>query len=270
MATRRINFVWCGNIRPAAYVAWQTLRRDGVPYGILLHGSDLLQLRARFRKSPLKRATARRLLGQARHLAANSAWTAALAREVLAELGLPDRGQVVVVPLGTDPARFRPDIVTDEVAARYHIAPGRALLTVARLVPHKGIDVAIAALARLKPRYPDLAYLVVGRGPDRERLGELAARAGVAKAIQFLDGVPDNDLPALYARADLYLGLSREEGLEVEGFGIAIADAAGAGVAVVAGASGGTAEAVSDGETGLRVAARDPEAVRKALGRWAR
>ncbi len=266
VAEREAGFVWCGNVRPAAYVAWWLQRRDNVPYGIILHGGDLLRLRDRYRASVVKRAVARRLLGDARWLVANSEWTATLAREVLAELGAGDTARVRVVPLGSDPARFRPDAERGAVQARYGIIPDRRrLLTVARLVPHKGIDTAIAALGRLAVAYPDLEYLVAGDGPDRDRLGRLATAAGVADRVRWLGAVPNDDLPGLHALSDLYLGLSREDGLEAEGFGIALADAAAAGIPVIAGRSGGTAEAVRDGETGIRVDPADPVAVAEAV-----
>lgn len=266
VARYSVGFVWCGNLRPAGYVAARTRQRDGIPYGVLLHGGDLLQLRAKFTRSPIKRRSARALLGNAAVLVANSEWTARLAAEVLGTLDLDPADRIRVVPLGSDPAVFRPGLDSAAVLARYRIRPSRArLLTVARLVPHKGIDVAIAALADLRDRVPGLTYLVVGRGPDRARLEGLAASRNLGGLVQFLDRVPDEDLPALYSLADLYLGLSREEGLDVEGFGIALTDAAASGVPVIGGRSGGTGAAVLDGETGLLVDAADPGPVVAAV-----
>ena len=262
----RVDFVWCGNLRPAGYVAARTRQRDGIPYGVLLHGGDLLRLRAKFARSPLKRRSARALLGGAAMLVGNSPWTADLIGDVLKVLNLDPADRVRVVPLGSDPTAFRPGLDPASVISRYQIQPSRArLLTVARLVPHKGIDVAIAAVAALRDRVPGLTYLVVGRGPDRARLDGLVASLGLGTVVQFLDRVPDDDLPAIYAGADLYLGLSREEGLEAEGFGIALTDAAASGVAVIAGRSGGTAAAVLDRETGLLVDPQDAVAVASAV-----
>ncbi len=266
VAAHAVQFVWCGNLRPAGYVAARTRQRDGIPYGVLLHGGDLLQLRAKFAGSALKRHSARALLANAAVLVANSGWTADLAGHILAALGIDPADRVRVVPLGSDPAVFRPGLTTETVMARYQIRPGRVrLLTVARLVPHKGIDVGIAAVAALRERIPGLTYLVVGRGPDRPRLEALAQSLGVGSLVQFADGVSDADLPAVYGTADLYLGLSRAEGLDVEGFGIALADAAASGLAVVAGRSGGTGSAVLDGETGALVNGSDPVAVAAAV-----
>jgi phosphatidylinositol alpha-1,6-mannosyltransferase len=79
--------------------------------------------------------------------------------------------------------------------------------------------------------------------------------------VTFLGRVPNEDLPRLYGCADVYAMLCRNRwaGLEQEGFGIVFVEAAACGVAQVAGDSGGAAEAVADGETGIVV--HNPEDV---------
>ena len=86
--------------------------------------------------------------------------------------------------------------------------------------------------------------------------------------MHFLGRVADADLPALYGCADVFTMLCRNRwaGLEQEGFGIVFVEAAAAGVPQVAGDSGGGAEAVADGETGVVVRhPDDPLAVAAAL-----
>jgi phosphatidyl-myo-inositol dimannoside synthase len=86
--------------------------------------------------------------------------------------------------------------------------------------------------------------------------------------VRFLGRVPDDDLPALYGCGDVFAMLCRNRwaGLEQEGFGIVFVEAAAAGVPQVAGESGGAAEAVADGESGLVVRSPgDPRAVAGAL-----
>ncbi len=257
-AQHQAQFIWCGNLRPAGYVAARSRARDGIPYGVLLHGGDLLRIQDKFDHSLLRRRSARALLGNAAALVANSRWTGDLASRVLSALDLDPADRIRVVPLGSDPVAFHPGIDTAAVMARYRIRPSRArMLTVARLVPHKGIDVAIPVVGGLRDQFPDLSYLVVGRGPDRPRLEGLVDSLGLGDVVQFLDAVPDADLPAIYGLADLYLGLSRPAGLEVEGFGIALTDASASGLPVVAGRGGGTDAAVVDGETGVLVDGED-------------
>jgi phosphatidylinositol alpha-1,6-mannosyltransferase len=262
------EFIWCGNIKPAAYPAKWTMERTGVPFGILLHGGDLLILQHQIHQSAIKRQTAAALLSSAAVLVANSDWTRERCLTVLSELELdvaPDR--VRVVPLGADQAFFRPGIDTREVRERYELEDGRWLLSVARLTRHKGIDTALQALARLRDRHPDLRYAVVGTGEEHEALEAEARELGVADRVRFLTDVPDRDLPALYNIAEIYLGVSRLMEQRVEGFGISLAEASACGIPVIAGRSGGIPAAVRDGETGLLVDAERVDAVADAVGR---
>jgi phosphatidylinositol alpha-1,6-mannosyltransferase len=121
-----------------------------------------------------------------------------------------------------------------------------------RLVPRKGFDVLIDAVGGV----PDAQLAIAGAGRDRARLERRAARAGLGDRVRFLGRVPDDDsYPRLFAAADVFSMPCRERwaGLEAEGFGIVFLEAAAAGVPVVAGRSGGSHEAVVDGETGMVV-----------------
>ncbi|HKT59758.1 MAG TPA: glycosyltransferase family 4 protein [Gemmatimonadales bacterium] len=260
------EFIWCGNIKPAAYPAKWTMERTGVPYGILLHGGDLLILQHQIHQSAVKRTAAAALLSSAAVLVANSEWTRDRCLTVLSELEIDvPADRVRVVPLGADPAFFRPGIDTRDVRARYGLEDGRWLVSVARLTRHKGIDTALKALARLRRHYPDLRYAVVGSGEEREALEMEARELGVADRVRFLTDVPDRDLPALYNCAEIYLGVSRLMEQRVEGFGISLAEASACGIPVIAGRSGGIPAAVRDGETGLLVDADGADAVVEAV-----
>jgi phosphatidylinositol alpha-1,6-mannosyltransferase len=262
------EFVWCGQMRPAAYPAKWLCERLGIPYGILVHGGDLLSLQHRVHQSRVKRGTARSLLGSASVIVANSRWTGELCQAILGELELDARpGFVRVVSLGTDPAQFRPGVSTEPVRARYGLdGDGRWIMTVARLVPHKGVDVTLHALAGLATEHPTLRYAVVGQGNHLPALQALATDLGLRDRVRFLTDVSDPDLPALYNVADLYVGVSRQAGVDVEGFGISLLEASASGLAVVAGRSGGMPDAVTDGETGVLVDSENPRAVATAIG----
>jgi phosphatidylinositol alpha-1,6-mannosyltransferase len=248
------EFIWCGNLKPAAYPARWTRLRTGVPYGVFLHGGDLLILRRQARRSPVKSRVARALLGNAAALVANSGWTARLALDVLEELKLDSHGALIrTVPLGADPVAFRPGLDTAQVRQRYGLDQRRWLLTVARLTRHKGLDTGLRLLHRLAGQYPDLGYAVVGSGDYLESLQQLSRSLGLVDRVRFLTQVPDSDLPALYNCAEIYLGLSRQMDERVEGFGISLVEASACAIPVVAGNSGGVSEAVQGGATGLLV-----------------
>ncbi len=266
------RFAWCDTIRPAGYAAHWAYRRTRLPYGILVVGNDLLTLQARIAGSRFKRRLVRSLLGDAAVFVAISQWTAERCRLLLRELDLESAARRVrVVPLGTDPVRWRADPAAGaEFRRRRGLPDGRWLVTVARLVEYKGIDTGIRLIARLRNDHPDLHYAIIGRGPQEAALRALATKLGVADRVHLLTDVADAQLPAAYSIGEIYLGLTRETLLDVEGFGISFAEAAACGLPVIAARSGGIPDAVADGETGVMVDPHDlagiEASVRNLLG----
>lgn len=268
--TRTLNaeFIWCGTLKPSAYPAKWVRERLGTPFGVIAHGSDFLTLRHETHRSAIKRRVAKGLLDAASVIVANSNWTRDLCLSVLGELGVSladDR--VRVVPLGTDPEFFRAGIDTRAVAKKYELEKGRWLLTVAPLAASKGIDTVLHALAATNGEFADLRYAVVGAGTELAPLKALAKKLGLTQRVRFLTDVPDADLPALYNLATAYVGLSRQTGLDVEGFGISFAEAAACGLPVIGARSGGIPDVVADGQTGLLVNAEKPDEVVAAIGK---
>ncbi|MFE3175195.1 glycosyltransferase [Amycolatopsis sp. NPDC059090] len=168
----------------------------------------------------------------------------------LARQGVP-RQRISVVPCGVDLDRFG---TGGPVASR--TAPKR-LVSMGRLVPRKGFDLAIAAL----PRVPDTELVIAGgppsealsRHPEAQRLRRLAERLGVADRVQLAGQVSRAEMPALLRSADAVLCTPW-----YESFGIVPLEAMACGVPVVAAAVGGLADTVVDGITGRLVPPRDP------------
>jgi len=185
--------------------------------------------------------------------------------ELLHDRGVPS-SRVHVVPNGTDPKRFRPQDGTP-LRERLGLSDQPLLLTVGRLVPRKGIDTVLRALPSIAERCPDVAYVVVGTGPDRSRLQGLADHLGVQDRVRFVGDVDHDRLPLYYSAADLFVMPAREDPPDVEGFGLVFLEANACGTPVIGARSGGIPDAIHDGETGLLVPPNAPEAFADAAVR---
>src|SRR2546426_9107935 len=185
----RPGFVWCAELKPAGYPARWLRARYRLPYGVLVHGTELLLLQAKMRRSRFKWWTARQLLGGAAVVVANSGWTGDLARAALGALDRP-AAPVRVVPLGTTPQRFRPGLDARAVREKYGLDGGPWLLTVSRLDWHKGIDTVIRALPAVRAAVPGGRYAVAGVGTGRAHFERLVGACGMGGAGGFLGFVP--------------------------------------------------------------------------------
>ncbi|MFL5516236.1 MAG: glycosyltransferase family 4 protein, partial [Gemmatimonadales bacterium] len=181
-------------------------------------------------------------------------------RAVLEETGAAD-DRVVVVHNGVNPAIFKPTSVSPADEARFRPRGERLLLTVTRLYPYKGVDRMLEALPAIAQAAPDVRYLVVGEGPDLERLQRLAAGLGLQNRVSFLGRRTVAEIVSLYNLADLFVLLTREEPPDVEGFGLVFLEAAACGLPSLGGRSGGIPEAIEDGRTGWLVDPRDPRTI---------
>lgn len=259
------DVIHAGNIRASGYAAWWAARRAHIPYLLYVNGGDLLREKRKAGRLT-GRLGARQIFSSASGIVATSRWVAELSAEVMDVVGVRKPPQIRAFDLGTDPAWFYPRPDSGDLRARWNVGEAPLIITVARLVTHKGQDVGIRALARLRPLFPDLRYVLVGEGPDESRLRELAASLGVADRVVFAGVLWDAELPDAYSTAAIYLGASRvEQEIDVEGFGISFIEAAACGLPSVAGDSGGIRSAVRDGETGLLVPPSDVGAIAGAL-----
>jgi len=170
------------------------------------------------------------------------------------------------VPNGIDLGLFHPQDPKSELVSQYGLAGSQVIVTVARLVPRKGIDQVIRALPWLTKALPRLRYLVVGDGAQRGMLEALARDCGVADRVVFVGEVPLAEVPAHLALGEVFVMPNRRmpDG-EDEGFGLVFLEANAVGLPVLGGRAGGVPEVVRDGETGLLVNGEDVAAVTSAL-----
>jgi len=215
-----------------------------VPFSIKARGSDIHLWGARPR-------IAEQVVEAGRSADGLLAVSAAL-RDDMAAIGLP-RERIRVHHTGIDLDRFLPG---DRDAARRALGvAGPLLVSAGWLIPRKGQAFAIGALARL----PDATLLIVGDGPDRTALEQLARRIGVADRVRFLGSVAHEELPALLAAADVVV-----QPTEAEGLANVWVEAVACGTPVVTTDVGGARDVVDRPEAG-RLVPRDSAAIAAAI-----
>ncbi len=214
-----------------------------IPLALTYHGSEPERVRS---FALVARATARLVITPSRSTA-----------DHLAEAGVP-RERLRVIGLGVRDLPPGDEARTAELR-RSLLGAGAARLVVSivRLTHQKGIDILIETVRRTKAERPDIRFVVVGDGPQREEARRWAQDAEVADTIAF---VGESRNVADYLRAaDLFLLSSRWEALP-----ITIVEAFRAGAPVIATDCGGVAEIVDDG-VGRVVPVHDPQALATAV-----
>jgi glycosyltransferase involved in cell wall biosynthesis len=179
------------------------------------------------------------------------------------EVGVP-RSKIVVIPNGVDLARAGGLSGKHEARAALGLPIDGALVgTVARLDPVKRLDVLLQALALVATEGrpdADVSAVLVGYGPEEERLKALAHELGLDRRIRFVG--PQRDVWPWLAALDVFVLSS-----DWEGMSNALLEAMAARLPVVATATGGTPDVVVNGKTGFLVPPRDPAALARALKR---
>ena len=283
-----------GELADGLLADWRTNRPDVVHSHFWMSGVAALDAAARLASSPVGAASAPPVLHtfhalgsvKRRHLGAEDTSPAerthlepgvgrradaviATCSDEAAELvraGV-DAARITVIPCGVDIGHFTPR--ADDAAGDDH-APMRVMV-VGRLVPRKGVDLAITALGILADRgHRDVELVIVG-GPgdaasatedaEARRLMDAARAAGVADRVRLHGRVSQADMPAVMRTADVVVCAPW-----YEPFGIVPLEAMASGVPVVASAVGGLTDSVVDGVTGILVPPRDPAAIADALG----
>jgi len=221
----------------------------GPPLIVTSHGSDVRLLE----QSAWLRGVAR---GVARRAAR---WTAAsrfLARDIERQLGLAS-GAVAVTPMPVDVTLF------EQGAGTARAVPPRVLYA-GNLVPSKGVDVLLAAIAILRDQGVSCTLRILGEGPARADLEARITSLRLTDRVTLDRFVPQPAMPAEYGAATVTVLPTRGR---AEGLGLTLVEALLAGSAVVGTPAGGIPEVIEHDVTGLLVPDGDAAGLARALAR---
>jgi glycosyltransferase involved in cell wall biosynthesis len=245
---RRFDAIDAHYVYPDGVAATWLGRRFGLPVVMTARGTDV-NLIPRFRRP-------RRLIETAiRDCAAMIAVSAAL-KQVLVDLGAPE-DKVTVLRNGVETELFRP--AADREALRRNLGvSGNVLISVGGLIERKGHHRTIEAMRAL----PGYSLLIIGEGPEHERLAGLITQYGLGDRVRLLGARPHASLPGLYAAADASVLASSREG-----WANVLLESMACGTPVVAANIWGNPEVVRAPEAGVIYEPNTPEGIAEGVRR---
>ncbi len=244
---QRPSHVFCGHVKLAPLTrllcGWL-----GVPYTVLTYGKEVWNWLPKKERQAL--------------MAASGIWTISrYSRDRICATQGINLDKVQILPCVVDGETFSPGEKSQDLIVKYRLADAKVLMTVARLWStdiYKGVDVTIRALPQIAQAFPDVKYLVIGRGDDQPRLQQLAQDLGISDRVIFAGFVPTQNLVEHYRLADAYIMPSQE------GFGIVYLEALACGKPVLSGDADGSSDPLQEGTLGWQVPHRDIDAVAAA------
>src|SRR5207237_6356567 len=163
-----------------------------------------------------------------------------------------DANQIALLPNTLDPEQFYPGRKPHYLLKRYSLGANQpVILTIARLAGaerYKGYDQLLRALPLVREQFPDVRYVLGGRGADRARIEALIRELDVTANVTLAGYVADHELRSHYNLCDVFAMPSKGEG-----FGIVFLEALGCGKPVLAGNRDGSVDAVLNGAIGVLV-----------------
>jgi len=258
LAKNRYDLFFMGDLQTTGVLGMYLVSRIfKVPYIILLHGFDMEYLKSRFF---FDRFLARLYLKHAKLILVNSLATK---QRAMSNGIVPSR--IKVLNPGVDANYFKKKESVKSYQDKFKLNGKRVVLTVSRLVERKGHKYVIEAVAMLKNEIPNIHYLIVGNGPEKNKLVEYVHRIGVSDKVSFVDPAQDDELPYYYSLAEVFVMPALAEGNDYEGFGMVYLEANACGLPVIGFKSGGVEDAIIDGETGVLVKEKDVQGLSGAI-----
>lgn len=137
------------------------------------------------------------------------------------------------------------------------------ILCLSRLTERKGINYLVAAMPILRKKYPQVHLKIVGEGDAAQSLRQMVTTLKLEDRVEFLGHVAHDNLPQIYAQADIFVLPSLNEGMSNT-----ILEALSAGLPIITTDTGGTKELVKDGKNGFIIKMKDPADIAEKIEKF--
>ena len=230
-------------------------QRKRPQYYVMVHGNELMGERTRgIKPIHLKYRLRDYILSHSEKLFANSEYTKNVCKEKW-----PSKECVVIHP---------PIDITVKKPERERHDDKFIIITVSRLEKRKGIQYTVKAVARLVKKYPNLVYRIVGGGDYKDTIDKMITVCQLEKNIVLVGRVSEEEKYRELANSDLFVMPSFKTENSVEGFGVSYLEANLMGIPVIGTYSGGIADAIIDGKTGVLIDEKDVDTLEKTIEKF--
>jgi len=252
-----IEIIWAGDLLPSGTVAYIINKLFKIPYFVSLHGLDIINSQKKFRKKKL----ANKILTNAQFITANSQCTKNLLKDLV-----EDQSKIKIIYPGINLDFHKIDEQKlEQIKNEHHLENKKIILTTGRLVKRKNQSLIIQAVKKLKDTFPDLLYLIIGNGSQKEDY-ELKIKAyGLENNVKILPNIENDELPYFYKLSEIFAMISKTSPDDIEGFGIVYLEAGLFAKPVIASDQGGAQEAIINNHTGLLIKENDTEALKNTI-----
>lgn len=255
----KIEIVFVQHVLPVGYAGIVLKKIKKIPFLLFSHGTDLLAGTS----APWKRKMVTRVSDLSQQVIFNSH---SLQTRFLRVLPQFENKSFVLYPC-PEPAFLKPPPKEqiDKMRRQYALEGKQSLLSISRLDEGKGFLQLIRYMPDILEQVPNLVWFIVGDGPKRDVIIKSIQKNNLQNVVRFIGEVPHEELHPYFYTSDVFVLLTHPDEGKEEGLGLVFLEASAAGLPIVAGRSGGVAEAVLDGETGILVEATNKKQVVDAV-----
>ncbi len=246
---KKTGMLHCGQLLSSGSIGLLFKKAAGLPYCLWVYGDETKDI---YRGNVFSKYIVDGIIRNAYKIISISSY---VTKEFL-DFGVSPERIVEILP-AVDPYQFSGNEKNEQFIESYNLRNKKVILTVSRLARRKGHEAVLYALKKVKEKLTDIAYLIVGKGPEEDRLRSLSKSLGLEGEVIFAGHVPDNVLADYYNLCDIFVMPNREDPGStdsIEGFGIVFLEANACGKPVIGGRSGGVVDgAIEDGINGFLV-----------------
>lgn len=256
---KQIKAQWLlvGEILPLGTVAWLISYLMPIRYAVILHGLDFSLATKGF----IKRFLSKQILQKASLVVCANSHTAQEVKKMFPKVS---KVQVVNPGVEIDVPVINAEAI-EKCKAQNNLQDAFVLLSVGRLVKRKGVDMVLSAVSNLVSVIPNLQYLIIGKGPEKEYLKNIIYQLGLENNVRIFSNVSDEEKNNYFASCDVFIMTARDIDGDYEGFGIVYLEAGLFSKPVISGRSGGVVEAVQDNVNGIVVNEEDASDIAQAI-----